>query len=201
MTENIQNLLETIIQYMNHLKSLTNQDMDTKNKEEIIKLLCKSPENVESAFEIAENLAGIKNHLVNKVFFPKLKLICEELGLEKVLKEGDVNVKSYGFRINNKKWNNFHIYFEFQVGGLGELLFGICENDKSVNVNKIEAIEKIKLFPRNETKGLPWAYIRKFPSYTHWNKDAMMAITNGEMASLFEKELKTILELTEGLDM
>ena len=53
---------ESIVQYINHLKKLTNQDMDTKNKEEIVKLLTK-PELLDQAFN--DCLTKIKKIILN----------------------------------------------------------------------------------------------------------------------------------------
>lgn len=39
---------ETVIQYINHLKQLTNQDMDTKNKQELTNIVLESSESLDS---------------------------------------------------------------------------------------------------------------------------------------------------------
>lgn len=57
---------ETIIQYINHLKELTNQDMDTKNKEEITELLTKL--KVRAAKVIFKNYAATFDYLTERYF-------------------------------------------------------------------------------------------------------------------------------------
>jgi len=189
---------ETINQYINHLKSLTNQDMDTKNQEEIIQLLCKD-ENLESTFAVGDNFAKMKNHIVNKVFLPELAKICEDLGLILVYEECErVNENWNGFHILKPSWNIFQIWFAFGGKELKDFYIGIHHKDINVRNDDIfEELKKLSIFPRKNNK----VVYKNFPTYTYWGKDAMIAIKNGEMAKLFKKEIEKILELTKGLDM
>lgn len=185
---------ETINQYINHLKSLTNQDMDTKNKEEVVEILLK---NIESTFTVADNVAHLKNHLINKVFLPQLSSICEELGLKNISEEYDrVNRYWSGFQILNPSWKVFEIGFEFGAKGLGNFIIGV--NHIDTNIRKDETFEKVKsFFPRKDDN---WVW-KSFPTYSYWGKEAMIAMINGEMANIFKEEIKKILELTKGFEM
>jgi hypothetical protein len=185
---------ETINQYINHLKSLTNQDMSTKNKEEVVEVLSN---NIESAFTISENLSNLKNHLINKVFLPQLSSACKELGLENVSEEYDrVNESWSGFQIINPTWNIFKIGFEFEKKGLSDFIIGINHKDNAIR--KDDVFEKLKpLFPR---KNENWVW-KSFPVFYYWGKEAMIAIQSGEMAKIFKEEIKKILELTKDFEM
>ena len=46
---------ETLIQYRNHIKQLTNQDMDTINKEALIDTMIKNPEEIAVLFSMQED--------------------------------------------------------------------------------------------------------------------------------------------------
>ena len=72
---------ETIIQYINHLKQLTNQDMDEKNKEEITEILSKI-ENLRAAQTISQNYSATFDYLVKKYFNPKMEEFAKQRGLE-----------------------------------------------------------------------------------------------------------------------
>jgi len=72
---------ETIIQYINHLKQLTNQDMDIKNKEEITEVLSKI-ENLRAARAIYQNYTATYNYLMEKHFNPKMEEFAKHKGLE-----------------------------------------------------------------------------------------------------------------------
>ena len=72
---------ETLIQYINHLKYLTNNTTLSKMNDEIIEILSLN-ENIDATFTIGERLNDVKNHLVNKNFLHQLNNLCLELGLE-----------------------------------------------------------------------------------------------------------------------
>lgn len=72
---------ETIIQYSNHLKQLTNQDMDNKNKEEITDLLSKV-ENLRAAKVICQNYSKTFDAIIEKHFNPKMEEFAKANGLE-----------------------------------------------------------------------------------------------------------------------
>lgn len=184
---------ETINQYINHLKSLTNQDMNTKNIEEVVEILAK---NIDSTYTISNNITNLKNHLINKVFLPQLSLICQEMGLENISNEFDrVNTPYAGFQITNPNWKFFKIGFEFESKGLGNFIIGVNHINKNRNN---ETFNKLRpLFKKNNDN---WVW-NLFPIYPNWGKEAMIAIQNGEMTNIFKEEIKKILDLTKGFDM
>jgi hypothetical protein len=191
---------ETINQYINHLKSLTDQDMNT-NKEEIVSILSN---NIESAFAIADNFNYLKTHLIDTIFLPQLSEVCKALRLENVSKKGDrVNTLWSGFQIMNPNWKVFKIVFEFQAKGLGKLIIGVhpINND----TKKDEIFEKLYSHfaskNNNWKKSGFWVVYKPFPTHSYWGKEAMVAIKNGEMAKIFKEEIEEILKLTDGLDM
>jgi hypothetical protein len=78
---------ETINQYINHLKQLTNQDMDKKNQEELVELLSKS-DNIESALKISENINQLKEEIVKKM----AKYVAEECSVEYIVDKGALGI-------------------------------------------------------------------------------------------------------------
>lgn len=187
---------ETLIQYINHINSLTNNNSNYKMEQEIIKLLSQ-PENLEATFTIGNSFNGVRNYLVNNVFVPQLEQICEELNLIYNSKEYDrVNTPYAGFSILNPKWNYFKFAFEFEAKGLRSFIFGI--NHKDINIRKEETFNELKKHFKRNNQNWVWS---DFPKYNHWNENAMKAINNGEMAIIFKTELIKILEITKNLEM
>lgn len=187
---------ETLIQYINHIKSLTNNNSNSKMDEEITKLLSQN-ENLEAVFTIGNSLNSVKNYLVNKVFLPQLSQICEELNLVCHLDEYDrVNTAYAGFEIHNPNWNYFKFGFEFETKGLGNFIIGI--NHKDVNIRKEDTFEELKTHFKRNNQNWVWS---DFPKYNYWDEEAMKAINNGEMAVFFKTELEKILVFTKELDM
>lgn len=186
---------ETLIQYINHINSLTNKNSNYKMEEDIIKLLCQ-PENLEATFTIANNFDRARNYLVNKVFLPQLLQVCNDLKLECKNDEFDrVNTPCARFSILNPDWNYFKIGFEFEVRGLRSLIIGI--NHKDVKIRNEDTFNELKKHFKKNNKS--WVY-SDFPKYNNWDENAMKAIINKEMASVFQTELKKILEITKDLE-
>jgi len=72
---------ETIVQYTNHIKQLTNQDTDTKNKEEMVEILSKT-DNLKAAKAIYQNYSAIFDFLAERHFNPEMEKFAKEKGLE-----------------------------------------------------------------------------------------------------------------------
>ncbi|MDR2086491.1 MAG: PD-(D/E)XK nuclease family protein [Dysgonamonadaceae bacterium] len=102
---------ETINQYINHLKQLTRQDMDTKNKEEIINMIVGDKQLIENAqyvFEIWHECIGkILANLEDSV-----ASIADKLGLEYKFSSDTGEKESY-FYFRRKNWN-YCILFWFE---------------------------------------------------------------------------------------
>jgi len=187
---------ETINQYINHLKLLTNQDMDTKNNQEIVELLS-APENLDAAFKISNCLPMVKNQIVNNIFLPQLTQICEELELTNISEVYDrVNTSYSGFKIKNPRWNYFKIGAEFESRGLRNLIIGFNHIDgKKRNDKTFNELKKLM-----EQKNSDWVW-NVFPIYGNWENDAMKAILKGDMQKLFRNELERLLKLTKDFEM
>ena len=187
---------ETLIQYINHIKSLTNNNSNSKMDEEIIKLLSRN-ENLEATFTIGNSINSIKNYLINKVFLPQLSQICEGLGLICATDEYDrVNTAYAGFEISNPHWNYFKFGFEFEAKGLRNFIIGI--NHKDENIRRDETFEKLKKHFNRNNQNWVWS---DFPRFSYWDEEAMRAINNGEMTKSFKTELEKILAFTKDMEM
>ncbi|AFL97819.1 PD-(D/E)XK nuclease family protein [Ornithobacterium rhinotracheale] len=70
---------ETIAQYINHLKTLTHQDMNDKNKEEVCKEL---EENLVAAKAIYENYGAVFTKIAKEKFMTKIQEYCEKNNMQ-----------------------------------------------------------------------------------------------------------------------
>jgi len=98
VSSNPPTIKETIFQFLNHIKQLTNQDMDTKNTEEIVNLLT---ENVESALIIYQNFERMKQRIIENMGKRILMKIPKKFS-EELLFEYDHNMNGFHFR--KKEW-------------------------------------------------------------------------------------------------
>lgn len=88
---------ETIVQYINHLKILTHQDMNTKNQEEITEVLSEI-ENLKAAKAIYENYSKTYDYLADKYFNPEMGKYAEKEGL------------IYNYKESGESYIEFDIY-------------------------------------------------------------------------------------------
>lgn len=126
---------ETIVQYINHLKEITNQDMDNRNKEEITEILSKI-ENLKAARIIYHNYLATFDTIIKKYFNPKMEEFAEQKGLEYHYEKSEESYVRFYF--TNPLWQGKY-WIGFTFGG-GHYYYGLANNPKDYNL----AIEKRK---------------------------------------------------------
>jgi len=186
---------ETINQYINHLKKLTNQDMDTKNKEDIVKILSSSKENVQAAFTIFENIGALKELIISNYFNPQLYEIAKELEIE-VSRELKGITRYEGFSFTIPSWKYFNICFDFDVPL--EYMYSLKDtNEKPLETN---SILYQKFNRHNLTPSIPygWSYMSKFSS---WNNDTFLSILSGDVKNEIRSVVANLIEQAKDLEM
>src|SRR5690606_27827559 len=102
---------ETINQYVNHLKTLTKQEMDTKNKEELVKMIVENPQYIKSASEIHQVWEACKQGIINRLV-PDLQEIETNLNLELYIGD-NLGASGTGFWFKKPEWD-YSILFWFE---------------------------------------------------------------------------------------
>ena len=163
---------ETIIQYINHLKQLTNQDMDTNNKEEITEVLSKV-ENLRAAQVIFQNYTATFNFLTEKFFNPKMEEFAKQKGLEYQYERSE---ESYiRFHFTKASWQG-KVWIGFTFEG-NRSYYGICNNP---DINKVSNENRNLLHEHLKTLGVSirkesnwWPFYAYFPNLTldDWEND------------------------------
>lgn len=180
---------ETLIQYSNHLKELTNQNTTSAMDKELIDQLSLT-ENLDAVFMISANLGNVKNNLINTVFLKQLEELGEEMGLDLLSDPGDyVNTSWAGFQFSVPHWKNYKVLIEFGAQGLRNCIIGLAPKNDQVDTS---ALSKIKEKVGGGNARL--AYTR-FPKYQNWQADAMKAIISGEMKAIIKNEINKFFEL------
>lgn len=180
---------ETLIQYSNHLKNLTNQNTTSTMDKALLDQLSQ-PQNLDAVFVISENISNIQNEIINTVFFKQLEEICEELHIELLSERGDyVNTSWAGFHFSIPQWKNYKIFTEFSAKGLRSFIIGIAPKNDQVDTTALAEIKK-RLGGGNAR-----LVFYKFPKYQTWKSDAMKAIINGDMKATLKREIEMLFEL------
>ena len=190
---------ETIIQYINHLKQLTNQDMSTKNEEEIKEVLSKI-ENLKAAKAICQNYSATFDVLAKKYFNPKMEEFAKEKGLE------------FNYELSEELYIRFHLvnpnwqgkcWIGFTFEG-NRCHYGLCNNPNSYRISD----ENRKILRKNlEGKGILnpkvsewWPFYAQF---TNLNIDAWESdiINSDKFFNDCKEKIETLLDAMEGIDL
>ena len=130
---------ETLIQYRNHIKQLTNQDMETINKENLLKVMA---DNSDAVAAICNAQEEYKKYIYEQFVRPNLeefakeeKLIFEETNMFKEGRDGR------GFYFRREEWHTAAIYIWTDRRGEYDFYWGIS----NYTPNGIEKFEHQKL--------------------------------------------------------
>jgi hypothetical protein len=190
---------ETISQYITLIKQLTNQDMNTINKDEVVNTILSNTANIDSAFYIAANISALKDRIISDYFNIQLNEIANELLIESTPLKS--RVRYAGFQFIIPSWRYFDIYFEFDGGELCQLCYFYRLKDQS-NLPPIATIEKLyPLFKsHNSNKSIPCGW-SNMTNYFNFDVNAFKAILAGEMKSEIKNVVSNLLDLSKGLEM
>lgn len=196
---------ETLIQYSNHIKQLTNQDMSNKNQEEITILLAKF-HDLKAIQSIYFSYPKIFDQIAKKYFNPKMGDFAEAFAKEKEieLKYHYENSDEYhiSFYLRNPNWEEINcISFEFEKGK--GYYYGIF-NDKDHQLsdeNRKKLREKLQeRFNSEIQEAALWPYYEYIPnlSIETWESDVR------DSEKFFEdckRRIETLLNVIEELGL
>jgi hypothetical protein len=173
---------ETLNQYINHLKQLTNQDMNIKNQEELVEILSRSV-NIEAAIKISENIKAVKYEIVRKM----AKYISEKCFVEYMV---DQDINGIGFFKPNWKpgakiffaRDNNRTYYSIKTVEAG---YG-----KAVPQNRIEI-----LFDKKPDSHNPYGYGYVIDEHWLFSNDLYLKMDNQSLADdIIIPNLKRVLD-------
>lgn len=190
---------ETVIQYINHLKQLTNQDMDTKNKDEITEVLSKI-ENLRAAQAVYQNYPATFNYLIEKHFNPKMEEFAKQKGLEYHYEQSDESYVRFYF--TNSNWQGRY-WIGFTFGG-NRCYYGLCNNFGNYSIS--DENRKI-LHAHLKNSGVVsckesdwWAFYAYYPnlSLDAWENDI---IKSDNFLNGCKEKIEKLLTAMEGMEL
>lgn len=190
---------ETIIQYINHLKQLTNQDMDTKNKEEITEVLSKI-ENLRAAQTIYQNYSATFNYLIEKHFNPQMEEFAKQKGLEYHYQESqELYVRFY---FTNSNWQG-KCWIGFTFEG-NRCHYGLCNDPNKYRISdenrKIihEHLNNLGIVSRKESNWWPF-----YAHFTNLSLDAWEydIIKSDNFLNDCKEKIEKLLTAMEGIEI
>lgn len=175
---------ETIKQYQTLVKQLTNQDMETKSKEDILNLLMQDSnfESVVNILNVFCSKTDFYKRCIQSRLVPQLKVVAEQLSKQFSLniqfssKEETINeelkfdYQSYHtqidcyffFRIQGNKEQIIIIKYRFANWNLRDLQWGISKNNININ-DKLDCFTELG----NKYFKCGWSYVDKY--YRCWD--------------------------------
>lgn len=190
---------ETLIQYSNHLKILTNQDMNTKNQEEIVKTLADFG-NLETVQNVFFNYPKIFDYLAKKHFNPKMEEFAKQNGLVYHYERATKNYDSYiEFYLTKELWKGkIAISFDFEEGSYYYGVYNDPEEYQLSQENKALLRQQLseKGIPMRETEWYPFYEDIENLTITSWENDIVKSNAFFESCKL---KIETLLEALEKL--
>lgn len=190
---------ESISQYINLIKYLTNQTLNDNMEKELNKVLIN---NLEASFIIADNFDHALSELKNE-FVESLTSFCMSHNLNC---SSNINFdKNYtGIWISKDEWEFVHIAFQFQSYDKVINYGFACQQDPIKFAIPLELRSQLNRLPKNEAKLNSW-----WPWYSHfeeplndWSKyNAWHSISDGSMLQVFKEKIEMLLSQSKGLKL
>lgn len=180
-------LRETIKQYLNLVKKLTNQTINDVMSEEIVNTMKKS---TKESFDVANNIWKLKETL----YFNFMKLIKDFAHSKEMnVNQKNLNVdKEYGLYLTPKSWENkkINICIIFENSNYKGLYYGVSYEPELNDFDKSEVRKKFKISGFEESDWWIW----KYSVNRDWHD-------NGEIWEDIAKgvESDTYKEITQGI--
>ncbi len=191
---------ESITQYINLIKHLTNQTINHTMQEELSQLLLS---NLEASFTISNSLDQTLDILLKDDFIPKLQGVCKDLGL-KCTSNIDFNRNYTGVWIWKEDWQYVNIGFQFWSSDK-EMVYGfVCKNDPNKQPIPTQLrSELITVANRLLRQNTWWPLHGKMDEpFGNWQKyQAWKAIQDGSMLLHIKDKIIYLLEITKHLTL
>jgi hypothetical protein len=189
---------ESITQYVNLIKYLTNQTLNNTMQEEL-NIIIKN--NLKASFAIAEGIDEALNILLKQEFIPTLEVACKEIGIN--CSNGiDFNKNYSGIWLWKDEWQYVNIGFQFWSKDK-DMIYGFTTKEQEDNQPlKLPEILKSSLASLGDSSLRQngwWPLYRKLESpYNNWEKyEAWKAIADGTMKDMMIEKIKELLESTQ----
>lgn len=159
---------ETMIQYVNLIKELTNQAMEQKYRNELLELMMN---NAEAVATICDIQGDYFKYVCENRIRPALKNLAEEMGFE--YGESD---DAWG----NNKWQSFYfkrrhlaIYFEAERGRMYDIYYGFDFE----GVEERPVMSQLEHFPGKPNESWPYGWV-SLDQYRYWDMQTLADMVN-----------------------
>ncbi|MGM9478223.1 PD-(D/E)XK nuclease family protein [Pedobacter sp. GSP4] len=188
---------ESITQYINLIKYLTNQTLNHTMEEELSEII---KDNLEASIAIAANI----NKALDKVslaFGRELELEFQAKNLNCFYRV-DFKERYTGIWISKPEWKFMNIGFQFQSYDK-DMIFGFCcKEHPRYHPIPDELRKQLKALPYNSKKNNDWwAWFNDVePAFKNWHEyNTWKKVTDGRMKKMIVEKTEFLLNLAEGI--
>jgi hypothetical protein len=178
---------ETLVQYKNHIKQLTNQDMEAINKEKLMEVMVA---NSEAVAAICNTQNEYKQYVYLTIVKPKFEEYCQKNHLlfeDSNLFEGS---GERGFFFRKEEWKSAAIWFYTERAGEKDFYWGVSNYEGDAL-----KVEKIQLDCISGPITDYWPYGYKYLSqYRNWDMNTLSEMVNGNYVKYITDLVNKALE-------
>ncbi len=188
---------ETLVQYQNHLKQLTNQNMETKERDELVSLMLKNSASIDAFMQVQNEY---RTAVITKVK-QDLKHFAENNSLEFNFSVEELlgNGKEKGFYFRKREWSKYAIWIYCEHREPYDFYIGISNYNGEISEEEFKKVQnKLDCFGGSASRGWPWGYTFLEEPYRNWwiGNGCFPAMINGDFTKyISEYVLKIINEL------
>lgn len=185
---------DSIIQYQNLIKKLTNQNMEKEYRVQVLNAML-DKNNMDAVAAIAAQSENWRARIIKKLM-DDLQKYAAEKGFEfqsTMLKEDGSLNSSSGQHIFFSKWNTTTITIENEKANFKDLCIGVsCKTNLDIHQQAV--------FGKRTTKGWPYGWMY-FDKYLNWTYEIMPDMNSGKVAKYIEGLVEEILKKIEDLKL
>lgn len=182
---------ETLIQYSTHIKQLTNLDMDTMNKEALLKSMAENADAVISMYLAQEDF---KKYIFDHYVFdsPVLQELCEEKKLKKAQHNLFNGKKDKSFYFYKETWTSASIMFHTDNSFERDFYWGISSHPNKLMVKQ----HKLNCLKEEPTEYWPYGW-ESLSMNRDWYWKAYSEMANGNFAKYIKDLILLALDEIE----
>lgn len=195
-TRGIPIIYQTLFQYLNTIKAITNQPINDKMSTEIVDIILKDEDNFENYKVLFDSYNSVIKEVINNTVISVLHSIAEEFELELFVDDNFENGNIFtGFHFNNEKMNekNVRIRFNFESADFKSPIIGLqFINNEDIELQDFTQIEEefSRISGSDVKTSENYAYYFSYAKYSDWkNLDVLKKLKFGN----FEIDLRFII--------
>lgn len=185
---------ESISQYMNLIKDLTGQTMNSQLTKDITsEVIENGEESIKAVFELHNSIYPSLVASLTELLSKQVEEIAKELSLEVEI-DRNLGNNHAGFYFYQKAWTSISIGFAWENGGI---YYGILRRQKDKDLHsEILAELRKRLISAPASNDWPWW---KWMYAKESSNQALIEVTNGKFKDNIKSKVQDFVERLEGL--